>query len=157
MMFREKFSANKVKPPRMYDLFGVRQREVERLNDYLNRLSVHTVILLTQDEDMMIVAFKQGIATGPFSYSLIRNPTETFSEVREQVVAQIEVEKFVIRKNDTSHLRQPRPKESDQARPLRVNETSAEKRTNLRYVPYVAKRDEPKTKAREESATQPKF
>jgi len=36
---------------------------------------------------------------------------------------------------------------------LQVNETSTEKRTNLRYVPYVARRDEPKTKGREKSNT----
>jgi len=38
-----------------------------------------------------------------------------------------------------------------------VNETSAEKRTDSRYVPYVAKKDEPKVNAREKSTTQPKF
>jgi len=34
-LFREQFSANKVKPPKLYDLFGVRQREGERLKEYL--------------------------------------------------------------------------------------------------------------------------
>ena len=59
-------------------------------------------------------------------------------------------------KNDNSHSKQPRPKESNQNRSLRVNETSGKNRTDSRYVPYVAKRDEPKTKAREGSETRPK-
>jgi len=65
--------------------------------------------------------------------------------------------KDVVRKNDNLHLRQASPKEIDRARPLRVNETSTEKRMNSRYVPYVAKRNEPKTKAKEELATRSKF
>jgi len=50
------------------------------------------------DEDMMIAAFEQGIAAGPFSDSLIRNPTEKIFEVREQAVAHIEVEEVVVKK-----------------------------------------------------------
>jgi len=42
-------------------------------------------------------------------------------------------------------------------RSFRVNETSVEKRMDSRYIPYIAKRDEPKTKTREGSATKPKF
>jgi len=40
---------------------------------------------------------------------------------------------------------------------LWVNETMVEKRTNSRYMPYVAKRNEPKMKARKESVTRPQF
>jgi len=82
-MFREQFSVNKVKPPRLYDLFNVKQREKEALKDYLNRLCTVTVRLQAHDEEMMIATFEQGIAVGPFSGSLIKNPAETFSEVRE--------------------------------------------------------------------------
>ena len=45
MMFREQFSANMVKPPRMYDLFGVRKREGKPLKDYLNRFNALTIRL----------------------------------------------------------------------------------------------------------------
>jgi len=44
-LFREQFSANKVNPPRLYDLFGVRQRDGERLKEYLNRFNTLTVRL----------------------------------------------------------------------------------------------------------------
>ena len=114
------------------------------------------VRLQTHDEDVMVTAFEQGIAAEPFSDSLIRNPTETFSNIREQVVAHIEAEEAIVKKNDNLHLRQSRSKESARGRPLRVNETLAEKRTNSRYVLYIAKRDEPKTKGREESDTFPR-
>ena len=105
----------------------------------------------------MVIAFEQGISAGLFSDSQIRNPTKTFSEIQERVVAHIEGEEVVVRMNDRSRLRQPGPKESNQAWPLRVKETSTEKRTDSRYVSYIDKRDEPKTKGREESDTRPKF
>jgi len=114
-MFSEQFSTNKVKPPRIYDLFGVRQRDGESLKDYLNRLNALTVRLQTHDEDMMITVFKQGIMTGPLSDLLIRNLTETFSEVQERVVAHIGAHKVVDRKNNNLYLRQPRSKESPRA------------------------------------------
>jgi len=60
-MFREQFSVNKVKPPRLYDLFDIRQSEGETLKDYLNRFCTVTVKLQTHDEEMMIATFKQGI------------------------------------------------------------------------------------------------
>jgi len=60
-MFREHLSVNKVKPPRLYDLFGVRQRGGEPLKDYLNRFYSVTVRLQTHDEDMIIDAFEKGI------------------------------------------------------------------------------------------------
>ena len=127
------------------------------LKDYLNRLWAVMVRLQTHDEEMMIAAFEQGIAVGPFSDSLIRNSAETFSEVLERVITHIEMKETVLRKNYISRSRQPRPNESNLDWPMRVNETSAEKRTDSRYVPYVAKKDEPKMKAREESTTRPKF
>jgi len=156
-MFREQFSVNKVKPPRLHNLFGVRQREGESLKDYLNRFCTVTVRLQTHDEDMMISAFEQGIVSRPFTNSLIKNPTKTFSEVRERVVAHIEAEEVVLRKNDNSHSRQPKSKENNRAQPLRVNETSAQKRMDSRYVPYVARKDELEMKAIKDSTARPKF
>jgi len=40
---------------------------------------------------------------------------------------------------------------------MQVNKTSTEKRMDTRYVPYVARKDEPKMKVREESTIRPKF
>jgi len=97
-LFRKKFSVKKVKPPKLYDLFNVRQREEELLKDYLNKFWALTVRLQTHDEDVMVTTFEQGITAGPFSVSLIRNLAETFSEIRERVVAHIEVDE---RKNDS--------------------------------------------------------
>jgi len=82
-MFKKQLSANKVKHPRLYNLFNIRQREGKALKDYLNRFCAITVRLQTHDEEMMVVAFIQGMTTKPFSDLLIRNPTETLSEVHE--------------------------------------------------------------------------
>jgi len=57
----------------------------------------------------------------------------------------------------SSLSRHPKPKDSIRARPLRVNETLAGKRMDSRYVPYLAKRNEPKTKAKGELTFRPMF
>ena len=77
-MFREQFSINKVKPPRLYDLFCVRKREGEPLKDYLNLETLNT---RWRYDDRR---FWAGIAERPFNDSLIRNPVETFVEVRSE-------------------------------------------------------------------------
>jgi len=65
----------------LYDLFNLRQREGESLKNYLNRFEALTVRLQIHDKVVMVTAFEQGIETGPFSDSLIRNLMETFSEI----------------------------------------------------------------------------
>jgi len=54
-------------------------------------------------------------------------------------------------------LKQLKYKENNRDRSVRSSEVSIEKRTDQRYVPYVAKKDEPKAKAREETTIIPKF
>jgi len=56
----------------LYGLFSVRQREGESLQDYLNRFWAFTVKLRTHDNNVMVFAFEQGVASGPFCDSLIR-------------------------------------------------------------------------------------
>jgi len=109
-MFKEQILANKVNLPRLYDLFNVKQREGELLREYLNRFYVVSVRLQTQDEEMVVVAFVKGMATSPFSDSLIRNPAETLSKVCERATTHIEV---VLRKNGSSRSKQPRHKENN--------------------------------------------
>ena len=87
----------------------MRQREGDRLKEYLNRFNALTIRLRTHDEEMMIAAFEQGMAARPFSDSLIKNPTKTFCEL---CVVHIEVEEVVLRKNGSSRSRRPKPKES---------------------------------------------
>ena len=80
-LFREQFIVNQARPPISFDLFGVKQRQSESLEFFLNRFGAFTVKLQTQDEALMVHAFGQGIMAGPFSDSLIRNPTRTFGEI----------------------------------------------------------------------------
>jgi len=48
----------------------------------MNRFGAFVVKLQTQDEALMVHAFGQGIMSGPFSDSLIRNWARTFWEIR---------------------------------------------------------------------------
>jgi len=66
-LFREQFYANRVKPPVLYDLFNVRQREGETLKDYLNKFWAFTMRLQTHDENVMVSSFEQGVTPGPLS------------------------------------------------------------------------------------------
>jgi len=83
-------------------MFNVRQSEGESLKGYLNRFCAIFVRLQTQDEEMVVAAFIQGMTARPFSNSLIRNPTETLSEVCERANTHIEVEEVVLIKNGSS-------------------------------------------------------
>jgi len=114
------------------------------------------VKLQTHDEVMMVNDFEQ-IMAGPFSDSLIRNPIETFAKIRRQAVAYINAEEAVSVKHSSSYLRQTKPKERSRSRPLRVNETSTDKRTDSRRAPYPTGKSVPRAKAREDLAFQPKF
>jgi len=80
-MFKEQFSTNRVNPPHPYDLFNIKQGEWESLKEYLNIFCAVSIRLHTQDEEMEVVAFVQGMARNPFSESLIRNLAETLAEV----------------------------------------------------------------------------
>jgi len=51
-MFKEQFSANKIEPPRLADLFDVRQGEGESYKEYLNRFYVVSVRLRNLNEEI---------------------------------------------------------------------------------------------------------
>jgi len=94
---------------------------------------------------------------GSFSDSLIRNPTRTFGKIRRQVVTHISVEKAVYVKRNNTYPGQAKPKEGSRAQPLRVHEVVAKKRSDARRAPYTARKNQPKTKAREDLPFRPKF
>jgi len=81
----------------------MKQGQGESLKNYLNRFWVFTVKLQTHDDVLMVNAFEQGIMVGPFSDSLIRNPTETFFEIQRQVVAHINAEEAMSVKHNISY------------------------------------------------------
>jgi len=130
----------------------MKQRQGESLKNYLNRFRVFTVKLQTQDEPLMVHAFRQGLTTGSFSDSLIRNPARTFGEIRCQVVAHIGAEEAVSMKHNSIHPKQAKPKEGSRARPLRVHEVVTEKMSNARRAPYSVGKNQPRTKAKEDLA-----
>jgi len=115
----------------------VRQREGETLKDYLNRFWALTVKLQTHDENVLVFAFEQGVAPRSFCDSLIKNPAETFSEIKQRAVAHINAEEAVVARNNGSHSRLAKPKEASKpSQPLRVNEASAGKKVEVRHDPY---------------------
>ena len=63
----------------------------------------------------------------------------------------------MFRKNGSSRLKQPKYKENIQDRSVMSSEVSIEKRADQMYVPYLAKKDEPKVKDREETLIRPRF
>jgi len=68
----------------------------------LNKLCVVSIRLQTQDEEMVVAAFEQGMLATLFSDLLIRNPTKTLFEVRQRAIVHIETEEVVLRKNGGS-------------------------------------------------------
>ena len=146
-LFRERFFVNQAKPLISYDLFSVKQRHGESLKNYLNRFWVFIVKLQTHDEALIVNTFEQEVMAWPFSDSLIRNSAETFAEIWRWAVAHINLEEVVSMKQNTLYLGQNKPKEGSRFRPLRVNETTTEKRTDSRRAPYPTRKNVPKAKA----------
>jgi len=58
----------------------------EPLKDFLNRFGEFVVKLQTQDKALMVHAFGQGIMSGPFSDSLIRNWAKTFGRSDDELL-----------------------------------------------------------------------
>jgi len=106
---------------------------------------------------MVVAAFVKGMTTSPLSNSLIRYREESLSEVREQATTHIEAEEVVLGKNNNSRSKQPRYKVNGRDRSSRSDEVSTSKQSDQRYVPYIAKKDDPKNQASEEKIIRPKL
>jgi len=82
--------------------------------------------LQTHDEALMVNAFEQEVMVEPFSDLLIRNPAETFAEIRWWVVTHINAEEAVSVKHNNLYLGQTKTNEGSRSRSLRVNKTTIE-------------------------------
>jgi len=60
-LFREQYIANRAPPPVSYDLFDVRKYQGETLKEFVNRFGAQVVRVNTNDESMIVHAFKKGI------------------------------------------------------------------------------------------------
>ena len=105
----------------------------------------------------MVHTFGQGVMSGPFNDSLIRNPTRMFGEIRRQVVAHIAAKEVIFVKCDNTHPGQARHKGGSRAQPLRVHEAVTEKRSDARRAPYTTRKNQPRTKTRDDLPFRPKF
>ena len=70
-LFRAQYIANRAPPSVSYDLFDVRQYQVESLKEFLHRFGTQVVRLNLTEEKMIVHAFKKGNVSGSFSESLI--------------------------------------------------------------------------------------
>ena len=105
----------------------------------------------------MVHAFWQRIMSGPFSDSLIRNRARTFWNIRRQVVAHISAEEAITVKRSSTYPGQTKPEEGSQAQPMRVHDVVTEKRLDTRRAPYVPRKSQPRSKAKDDLPLRPKF
>ena len=60
-------------------------------------------------------------------------------------------------KRDNTHPGQAKPKEGNQAQPLRVHEAVIKKRSDARRTPFAPRKNQPRTKVRDDLPFRPKF
>jgi len=148
--FKEQFIVNQAQPPVPFDPFGVKQRQGEPLKDFLNKFGTFVVKLQTQDEALMVHAFGQGIMSGPFNDSLIRNRVKTFGKIRRRAVAHIVAEEAITVMHGSMYPEQAKPKEGSRAQSLRVHEVVIEERLDVWRAPYTPRKSQPRTKVRDD-------
>jgi len=105
----------------------------------------------------MVHAFGQGIMSGSFSDSLIKNRARTFGEIRRRAAAHITAEEAITVKRESTYTRQVKPREGGRAQPMRVHEAVTEKRLDTRRTPYVSRKNQSWSKAKDDLPFRPKF
>jgi len=154
-LFRGQFIVNRAPPPVSFDLFDVKQYQVEPLKDFLNRYGALVVKLHTKDEAMMVHAFKRRILSRPINDSLIRCRPKTFSEIRYRAFAHIsEKEEVTVKHGSVGPIR---PRERSRAQPIRVHEVATEKRSPARHAPYEPKKHQTRARAKRDMPCRHKF
>jgi len=99
-IFEKKFTANKIKLPRIANLFDIKQVEVDPLKNYLNRFCEVSVRIHQPNEEMVVDAFLNGLRANPFSESLLRNRAKSIAEVRKRSSTFTKDEEALRRKRD---------------------------------------------------------
>ena len=140
--------ANRPPPPEPYDLFGVKQYQGESLKEYINRFGAQVVKVGATDEAMIACAFRRGVCPGPFHESITQRRPRTFAEIRRRAVEHIASEEEVYIKRVSVVL--SRPRAQTRAQPVRVNETTTERRKGDRGRPYEARKSLPRGSAQVE-------
>ena len=125
-LFREQYLINRAPPRISYDVFGIKQYQGESLKEFLNRFGVQVVRLKPTDEAMTVHAFTKGMLPGPFSESLLRFYTKTFSEIRRRALAHIAADDRVIEKY--GFVDPVRPRAKGRPHPMRVHEATTKKK-----------------------------
>ena len=140
--------ANRPPPPEPYDLFRVKQYQGESLKEYINNFGAQVVKVGAADEAMIACAFRKGVCPGPFHESITQRRPRTFAEIRHRAVEHIASEEEVYMKRVS--VVPSRPRAQAWAPPVRVNETTTERRKADRRRPYEARKSQPRGPAQVE-------
>ena len=141
-LFREKYLANRAPPPVSYDLFEVKPYQGETLKEYINRFGAQVVKVGTAEEAMVVYAFRKGVCPGPFHESIAQNLPRTFAEIRRWAVEHIASEGEVCEKR--ANVVPSRQRAQTRAQPVRVNETTTDRRKSDRRRPYEVRKPQPR-------------
>jgi len=129
-LFGAQFVANVVKPPRMVDLFDVRQKTGESLKEYLNRFCKILVCFQNPRDEMVVDAFVKGLLANPFSNGSLRTCFNQHSDWRSYPTQE---DKWAPRRGAVQGALSESPIDSG----WDDNQQTTEKR----YVPYVAQKE----------------
>jgi len=94
-LFIERFAANRAKPPRIVDLFDIRQGSDEPLREYINRFCDASTNISNPDEEILVDAFLKGLRANTFSDSLVRNPVVSLAKIRARASIHIEADEVM--------------------------------------------------------------
>jgi len=90
----------------------------------------------------MVHAFGHGIISRSFT---------------DRVVAHIAAEEVVMVKRKSSYTGQSKPREGDQAQPMRVHEAVTKKRSDTQRAPYASRKNQNRSMTKDEFPFLPKF
>lgn len=127
------------------------------MKDFLNRFRAFVVKFHTQDEALLVHAFKQGVMAGPFIDSLIRNGARTYGEIKQRAIAHIAYKEAMTMMRGNTGAGHAQPYESNRTQPLRVHETATEKKSIARRMPYESKKNQPKSRSKDDLPFRPRF
>ena len=91
---------------------------------------------------MIVYAFRKAVCPGPFCESIIRNRPRTFAEIRRRAVEHIASEGEVCEKRTT--VVPSRPRAHTRVQPVRVNETTTERKKPEGRRLYETRKPQPR-------------
>ena len=121
------------------------------MKEYINRFRAQVVKVGATDENMITCAFRRGVCPSTFHEFITQRRPRTFSEIRRRAVEHIASKEEVYMKRVS--VVPSRPRAQARAPPVRVNETTTEKKKTDKRRPYEARKPQPRGPAQVERPT----